>query len=198
MPRGWRTARPAAAVLAALVAVAALLAALLAPSVAVARALPDLTGRVVRVADGDTITILQGTTRIRIRLVDIDAPEGGQPWGRNARQMLAGLVAGREVRVVPFEQDRYGRTVGRVFLPGGSGTAELDVCREMVRQGGAWAYAARLRDRSKIALQREAQTGRRGLWALPPGERIPPWDWRRQQREERGARRAARPDVPAG
>lgn len=57
-----------------------------------------LTGTVVKVADGDTFTLLvDGRTQYRIRLHGIDAPEikGGQPFSRVARQTLADLVAGR-------------------------------------------------------------------------------------------------------
>jgi endonuclease YncB( thermonuclease family) len=157
--------------------------------------LPDeLSGLVVRVADGDTITVLvqrEGASpqQHRIRLADIDAPEGGQPWGRQSRQMLAALVAGQEVRVVRVDSDRYGRLVGRVYL---AAPPELYVNREMVRQGGAWAYLARLRDRSKLAAEADARSAGRGLWALPPAERLAPWDWRAGERERQRLAREAR------
>ena len=47
----------------------------------------EITGRVVGVADGDTLTILDATnTQHKIRLADIDAPESGQPYGNRAKQ----------------------------------------------------------------------------------------------------------------
>jgi endonuclease YncB( thermonuclease family) len=154
----------------------------------------ELSGRVVRVADGDTITVLvarEGASpeQVRIRLADIDAPEGGQPWGRQSRLMLADMVAGQEVRVVRVDTDRYGRLVGRVYR---TAPPPLYVNREMVRQGGAWVYVARLRDRSKLAAEAEARAAARGLWALPPRERLAPWDWRARDRAERAARREAK------
>lgn len=55
-----------------------------------------LTGRVVRVIDGDTVVVLTApATEVRIRLAGIDAPEKGQPFGQRSRQFLASRVAGR-------------------------------------------------------------------------------------------------------
>ena len=51
-----------------------------------------LTGRVVAVADGDTLTFLDSSnTQHRIRLQAIDAPESGQPFGNRSRQLLSEL-----------------------------------------------------------------------------------------------------------
>lgn len=133
--------------------------------------------RVVRVSDGDSITVLQGTVQHRIRLADIDAPERGQPWGRQAQRMLAALVAGADVEIIPTDTDRWGRIVARVRT--GNGT---DVSRAMVQQGGAWAFRRYLTDQSKLELEAEARAARRGLWALPETERVPPWEWRDRQR----------------
>lgn len=75
-----------------------------------------LTGKVVRVADGDTITVLDHTnTQHRIRLQGIDAPEKAQPYGNASRKHLAGLVAGKTAAVQWAKYDRYGRIVGTVF-----------------------------------------------------------------------------------
>ena len=48
-----------------------------------------LTGRVVKIADGDTLTLLVGKTQIKVRLESIDTPERAQPFGRKAGQALA-------------------------------------------------------------------------------------------------------------
>ena len=78
-----------------------------------------LTGKVVKVADGDTITVLDNTnTHHRIRLQGIDAPEKGQPFGNASRKHLASLVAGKEVTVKWNKRDRYRRIVGFVFVDG--------------------------------------------------------------------------------
>ena len=59
-----------------------------------------LTGKVVRIADGDTVTILVGGNQVRVRLFGIDAPERGQDYSRKSSEALADLVFGKEVRVV--------------------------------------------------------------------------------------------------
>ncbi len=92
----------------------------------------ELSGRVFRVADGDTFTLLTSDSQqIKIRLAEIDAPESGQPYGNKSKQALSGLVAGKDIRVVVQTTDRYGRTVGRPFV------GSLDVCEEMIRLGAA-------------------------------------------------------------
>ena len=90
-----------------------LLAPLLLPAVP---ALADtLSGRVVAIADGDTLTVLtEGREQVRVRLSDIDTPERRQPWGTRARERLSELAFGQEVRVTARDTDRYGRVVSRV------------------------------------------------------------------------------------
>lgn len=153
-----------------------LFAALLLLPLSVARA-ADLTGRVVGVSDGDTLTVLlPEKTPLRVRLTEIDAPESGQPYGNRAKQALSALVFGQEVRLATRGEDRYGRTLVRLYRGG------LDVNAELVRQGAAWAFRRYLRDPSLLALEEEARTERRGLWALPEAERLPPWEWRAAKR----------------
>ncbi|KAA2211355.1 thermonuclease family protein [Teichococcus oryzae] len=135
----------------------------------------DLRGEVVGISDGDTLTLLTPDKRqLRVRLAEIDAPESRQPWGSRAQQALSALVFRQAVVVTVRETDRYGRSVGTVWVDGRSANAE------MVRQGQAWVYRQYLRDRSLLALEEEARQAKRGLWALPEAERVPPWQWRRQ------------------
>jgi endonuclease YncB( thermonuclease family) len=137
----------------------------------------ELTGRVVGLADGDTITILTSERQqVRIRLGEIDTPESRQPYGTRARQALSELVFGKDVRVVVQDTDRYGRTVGRVYA------GPVDANAEMVRQGAAWVYRQYSRDAALLQLEAEAKAAKRGLWALPEAERTPPWEWRAAER----------------
>ena len=64
-------------------------------TVAPGAALADFTGRVVKVADGDTLTVLVNRKQIRVRLDGIDAPERGQAFGKRAQQSLAQLCAAK-------------------------------------------------------------------------------------------------------
>lgn len=59
-----------------------------------------LLGRVVGVADGDTVTVLDGMNeQHKIRLMGIDAPEKKQAFGSRSKQALSALVFNREVSV---------------------------------------------------------------------------------------------------
>lgn len=111
---------------------------------------------------------------MKIRLAEIDAPESHQDYGQRAKQALGNLVFGRQVSVDDGGKDRYGRTLGRVYL------GQLDVNAEMVRTGYAWVYVKYARDRSLFALEDEARAARRGLWA--GRESVPPWEWRKAKR----------------
>jgi len=94
-----------------------------------------LTGKTVRVTDGDTIVILsEGNVQHKIRLQGIDAPERGQAYGTKSREHLSALVAGRFVIVEYDKRDRYGRIVGKVLVGG------EDACLEQVSAGYAWHY----------------------------------------------------------
>ncbi len=131
----------------------------------------DFTGRVVGVADGDTITVLHNGKGERIRLHGIDSPEKRQAFGNRAKQFTSTLVFGKTVTVQPVDHDRYGRTVGVVLLPDGR-----SLNHELVRAGLAWMYRRYTNDQSLSDLEEEARVARRGLWADPHA--VPPWEWR--------------------
>ncbi|MFO0389572.1 MAG: thermonuclease family protein [Alphaproteobacteria bacterium] len=140
----------------------------------------DYRGEVVAVTDGDTLTMRAGNNRrMIIRLADIDAPEKRQPYGMEAKQSLAGLAQGQAVIVNKQTKDKYSRTVGTVYRSSDA----LNLNQEMTKRGNAWAYRAYLQDTSIIALEQAAEAQKIGLWSLPPEERIPPWEWRKEQRE---------------
>jgi endonuclease YncB( thermonuclease family) len=116
-----------------------------------------LTGE-ARASDGDSLRM--GETRIR--LSGLDAPEldqtcgdgkGGEwPCGREARDHLAGLIAGAAVRCVPEETDRYGRLVARCDADG------EDIGAAIVEAGFAVA------DFAYLGEQGRAQSEKRGIW----------------------------------
>jgi endonuclease YncB( thermonuclease family) len=129
-----------------------------------------LRGEVVAIADGDTLTLLVDATQYRVRLAQIDAPEQGQPWGNRARQALADKVFRQQVQVEVVDVDRYGRSVGQVWLQ------QRDINRELVSEGHAWVYRKYLTDRSLLENEASAKAAASGLWAQ--GEAIAPWQWR--------------------
>lgn len=137
----------------------------------------EYNGRVVGITDGDTLTLLvDGKRQVKVRLAEIDAPEGAQPYGNRAKQELSALTFNKEARVRVQDTDRYGRTVGRVFV------GSVDVSAEMIRRGAAWVFRKYVKDAWLFKLEEEARLDKRGLWSLPESERVPPWEWRRNRR----------------
>jgi len=145
-----------------------------AASLALAVSLPawaDFAGRVVGVGDGDSITVLKGREQVKVRLVDIDAPERAQPFGNRSKQSLENLVKGKEVRVVERGKDRYDRVLGRVYH------GDIDVNAEQVRLGMAWVYRPFAKDTTLYEIEADAREAKRGLWRDP--HPTPPWQWRK-------------------
>lgn len=133
-----------------------------------------LEGVVVGISDGDTITVLgQNNINYKVRFAQIDSPEKNQPWGQRSKQALSDLVYRKTVVVEIVDKDRYGRIVGTVWVNG------INANKEQIKFGNAWVYRQYLKDRSLLAVEVEAKAAKRGLWALPEAQRIPPWDWRR-------------------
>jgi endonuclease YncB( thermonuclease family) len=138
--------------------------------------LADFTGRVVKVQDGDTLTVLVNKAQIRVRLDAIDAPESRQPFGKRSRQSLADLCAAKDARVDDRGMDRYGRTIGRVTCGG------MDANSEQVRRGMAWVFVRYAPKGSPLyGLEAAAKLQRLGLWSEP--HPIAPWKWRAAERQ---------------
>ena len=126
-----------------------------------------ITGRVVKVSDGDTITVLEGTTQYKIRLMGIDAPERAQPFGNRSKIALANNIAGKTVEAEYNKKDRYQRIIGKVTYMG------YGINLRQIELGMAWHYKQYEReqdveDRSKYA-QAEylAQRGKGGVESGP-------------------------------
>ena len=113
------------------------------------------------VMDGDTVLLLpEGEHEpVKFRLQGIDAPESCQTGGEGARDALVALVLRRPVLFESHGQDSYGRQLGRLWVN------DQDVGAQMVSSGWAWAYSYRTGRGPYAALQRDAERGRRGLFA---------------------------------
>lgn len=137
---------------------------------AIASPLFALSGKVVSIHDGDTITILQGKQQIKVRLFGIDAPEKKQDYGQKSKQFLASLIAGQVVEVEPKGKDRYKRMLGIIHYKG------QDINAQMVLNGYAWAYVKY--SRIYVNQERLARENKRGLWQS--SNPTPPWEWRKR------------------
>ena len=138
----------------------------------------DIQGKVVKVADGDTITILDSENKqIKIRLYGIDAPEKAQDFGKISRNYLAELVVGKTIDVIVINIDRYSRSVGRIKID------DKEVAEDMLKAGLAWVYTYYC----KIPkceywkeLETQAKAAKVGLWSNPTAQE--PWKWRKEHK----------------
>ena len=137
-----------------------------------------LNGRVVKVTDGDTITVLDNSNiQHKIRLSGIDAPEMNQAYGERSRLALAYAVAGGHVLIDWNKRDRWNRIVGKVLVN------NKDINLQQVQEGMAWHYKKyeREQDAADRALyahaEDEAQRNKIGLWRNHIA--VPPWEFRK-------------------
>jgi endonuclease YncB( thermonuclease family) len=121
-----------------------------------------LSGKVVAISDGDTLTVLdESKTQHKIRLAGIDAPEKGQAFDNKAREALGDKVFQQSVRVDVIDIDRYKREIGRIYL------GDRFINMEMVREGFAWRYVQYDKPAEFAAAENGAREHRRGLWTDP-------------------------------
>lgn len=139
-----------------------------------------ITGRVVAIADGDTLTILDGTSQQhRIRVAGIDAPEKAQDFGQRSKTSLSAMAYNQTATADCPKRDRYNRGVCKIIVNG------QDLGLEQVRAGMAWWYKQYSREQSPQdradyeQAEFQAKTRRVGLWdSTNP---VPPWEWRHRK-----------------
>lgn len=133
-----------------------------------------LTGKVIGVTDGDTVTVLVKQKPLKVRLYGIDAPETNQSFGSKSKQALAAMVFGKVITVNKTGTDKYGRTLGVLHYNA------TDVNAKMIENGWAWLYKYYNNDVRLARLELEARKRKLGLWA--DSQPMAPWDFRRQPR----------------
>lgn len=137
---------------------------------------PAWQGRVVGVADGDTLTVLSPEKiPVKIRIMEIDAPEKKQPFFMQSKKSLSDLCFGEEIYVKPNGRDKYKRTLARVVCK------NRDASMEQADSGMAWAYTKYLTDQRIAEAEDKSRKFGRGLWA--DDSPIPPWEWRKGRRK---------------
>lgn len=153
------------------------------------------TGKVVQIAEGDIITVLDAENeKHKVRLLGIDAPEvghgkgePGQPYGTKSKEFLERHIDGKQVRVVWRERDQYKRILGDVYVAvDGVPGVELWVNQDSVSRGLAWHFSPLDKRQALAEAEREARQQKLGLWR--DSNPIPPWEWRREEREAKNAK----------
>ncbi|MDR2819444.1 MAG: thermonuclease family protein [Desulfovibrio sp.] len=139
-----------------------------------------LSGNVLRVLDGDTLTVRLDGKETRIRVYGVDAPEMKQEYGKEAQEFVENMILTEMVQIETVDTDRYGRTVAIVHLRDGD-TLE----RRLLSAGMAWLYPQYCK-RAECAgwkkLEIQARESGQGLWR---GKATPPWEWRKENKKSR-------------
>ena len=125
------------------------------------------------VVDGDTVKGNIDSKRITIRLVEIDAPEMDQPFGVESKRFLEKLIENKKVTLIAEGKDRYGRTLGEVFVN------KDNINEKMVKSGFAWVYDRYVKSSLLYSYQDEAKSKTLGIWQSE--NPIAPWVWRRKK-----------------
>jgi endonuclease YncB( thermonuclease family) len=128
---------------------------------------------VTRILDGDTVEIRGANNKtITVRLLGIDAPENGQPYGKNSAKALSNLIYKKQVTLRGKKNDKYGRRLSRLYI------GDLDISEAMIAQGAAWVYRKYTRDQLLYRAEAAAKQHKNGLWAKK--KPVPPWEWRQK------------------
>ncbi|MBE2986637.1 thermonuclease family protein [Campylobacter sp. RM12920] len=128
--------------------------------------------KVIKVSDGDTISVLADGKPVKIRLDGIDAPEKSQAFGRKATKFLSNLIAGRVVEIAPQGKDRYKRVIATVYLNG------ININQEIIKNGYAWAFVKY----STKYLNDESNARALGVGLWSGKNPIAPWIYRKHKK----------------
>ncbi|WP_326982560.1 thermonuclease family protein [Chryseobacterium sp. MYb264] len=136
------------------------------------------SGKVIKISDGDTITVLlKGNQQKKLRLAEVDCPEKGQPFGKNAKEFTSKQVFGKTISFIETSTDRYGRSIAKVYYDNNK-----YLSKELIKAGMGWWYFSYSKDASLGKLQAKAQHNKKGLWQ--DIHAVAPWEYRKMKREE--------------
>ncbi len=134
----------------------------------------ELLGKVVKVSDGDTVTILTSDkTQHKIRLNDIDAPEKKQAFGNKSKDNLAKYIAGKTVTIQYQKKDKYKRILGTIYYN------NKDINLQQVKDGYAWVYKKYSNNQTYYKAEKLARDKRIGFWI--DKNPLEPWEFRRKK-----------------
>lgn len=139
--------------------------------------------KVIKVSDGDTISVkklknnvLDGDL-IKVRLYGVDAPEKDQDFGYESKKALMNYVSNKMIEIDIKSKDRYGRSVGILYVDG------RNINEELLRDGYVWYYEQydKNNERSRL-LQENAMKNKLGLFAKKGY--VEPWNFRKQKKKK--------------
>ena len=137
----------------------------------------QIFGKVVGVKDGDTVVLLlEGNVQKTIRLADVDCPESGQSFGKNAKKFTSDKVFGKKVKLIEAGKDRWGRTIGEIYY------GKFYLSAEIIKAGYGWWYQQYSKKNELKALQVKAKNQKIGLWQEK--NPVSPWEYRKLKREK--------------
>lgn len=137
-----------------------------------------LEGKVINVADGDTITILdKKNNKIKIRFHGIDCPEKGQDFFNVAKDYTKSNTYGKTVKIKVKNIDRYQRTVGEVIV---NNNINLNI--KLLEKGLAWHYTTYDKSFKYAKAELTARNKKLNIWSL--SNAIAPWDFRKAKRKK--------------
>lgn len=135
----------------------------------------QIKAKVISISDGDTVTVLlSGNVQKKLRFAEVDCPESGQPFGKNAKQFTSDHIFGKWIVFYETDTDRYGRTIAKVYYDSGKYISE-----ELIRSGLGWWYYQYSDNISLGKLQDSAKAAQIGLWR--DKNAISPYEWRKQK-----------------
>lgn len=139
-------------------------------------------GRVIKVKDGDTIVLLlEGNVQKTIRLAEVDCPESGQAFGKNAKQFTSSQVFGKNVTYYETDVDRYGRSIAKIYYD-----KDKYLSEELIKAGMGWWYYQYSKNKSLGKYEEVARKQKVGLWQDKYA--MAPWDYRKEKRAQSKAK----------
>lgn len=131
------------------------------------------SAKVIGIKDGDTILVLlSDKSQKTLRLAEVDCPESGQPFGKNAKQYTSDQVFGKTIKFIQTDVDRYGRTIAKVYYGN-----EKYLSEEIIRAGLGWQYFRYSANKKLGDLENIARNKKVGLWK--DSKMVAPWEFRK-------------------
>jgi len=132
---------------------------------------------VVKVIDGDTYKVLQNGKLQNVRLMNVDATELDQYFGKAVKDSVANLIKGSVIALELHSSDIYGRTIVIATYKGMS----LDSL--LIAKGWAWFYTSYSKNFDLKYYEAAARLKGLGLWRCE--HNVPPWIWRKLNRHNK-------------